>query len=247
MIARSLPSPEQSDAAYTWATIESISTRIWKTDPVYVPHYHSTGFINAAVSDEAYAKVLQSCKDKPEIYEPLKDAEAFRRTMPEGVLTGDFEGWRGFIRKERAGWVEARDAMKDVWSEATRLGVTFVCDPEKGRVSQLLYSDSGDDVVGAVTVDGIEHRAHTVVLSAGASSSLLLDFENQLRPTAWTLAHIALTDAEAKSGAFNELPVLYGVDRVSTKRCFFPSQICLGANANLFMTLHRSLLLLLLL
>lgn len=92
------------------------------------------------------------------------------------------------------------------------MGVQFICDPVKGKVSQLVSEDSGD-IKGALTEDGTRHVAHTTILSAGASSSLLLDFEDQLRPTAWTLAHIGLTKAEVDSGAYNELPVLYGVDR----------------------------------
>ncbi|KAK6083693.1 L-saccharopine oxidase 3 [Seiridium cupressi] len=206
------PSLDLDDQSYAWAVIDYIATKIWKEDPVYSPYYHNTGFIYAAVGDEAYGKVRESCQSQPDLYEPLKNAAAFKATSPNGVLTGDFEGWRGFIRRDTAGWVEARDTILDVHTEAIQRGVRFICDPIKGKVSQLTHGESGD-VVGVLTADGRRHSAHTTVLAAGASSSLLLDFEKQLRPTAWTLAHIALTEDEVSSGAYNELPVLYGVDK----------------------------------
>ena len=86
---------------------------MWRNDPVYTPHYHPTGFIYAAVGDEAWAKVRASGLARPDVYEPLNDTEAFRKTMPEGVLTGDLAGWKGFIRRRGAGWVEARDVVSN--------------------------------------------------------------------------------------------------------------------------------------
>ncbi|KAH8667048.1 fructosyl amine:oxygen oxidoreductase [Xylariales sp. PMI_506] len=206
---------EPDDKTYAWSTLHGLAASIWTTDPTYSPHYHRTGFIYAAVSDAAYAKVREACAGKPDIYEPLDDAEAIRASLPKGVLTGDLDGWRGYLRRRGAGWVEAQDALLDVHAEAVRLGVTFLCDRDRGRVVKLLYSSGRDnsDVVGALTADGTEHLASRTVLAAGASSSLLFDFEDQLRPTAWTLAHIALTPAEAASGLWGELPVLYGADR----------------------------------
>ncbi|KAH8201415.1 hypothetical protein TruAng_004415 [Truncatella angustata] len=206
------PSQDQDDRSYAWAVIEHMATKIWKDDPVYSAHYHNTGFIYAAVGDDAYAKVKESCDKTPEIYEPLEDAAAIKATAPDGVFKGDFDGWRGYIRRNTAGWVEARDTIIDTHAEATKMGVKFICDPVKGKVLRFLYSDAGD-VTGAMTADIVKHEAHTTILAAGASSSSLLDFQDQLRPTAWTLAHVALTQEEIQSGAYNELPVLYGVDK----------------------------------
>jgi len=124
---------------------------------------------------------------------------------------GEFPGWRGFLRRKGAGWVEARKTMEAVRKEAERLGVDFVSGAEIGRVRELLVDKDGTDVLGAVTTDGAEHKAACTILAAGANSDALLDFEKQLRPTAWTLAHIPLTDEER--ALYRELPVLYGVDR----------------------------------
>jgi sarcosine oxidase/L-pipecolate oxidase len=182
---------------------------VWKTDPIYKPHYHPTGFIYAAVGDDAWDKVRQEGTSKPHVYEPLGDADAFRKTMPDGMLTGRLGGWKGFFRRHGAGWVEARDVLMDVCAEAKKLGVSFITGHREGKVAELLRA--GDVVIGARTEDGIEHRADMTVLAAGAASTMLLDFEDQLRPTAWTLAHIPLTPSEAE--AYSELPVLFGADK----------------------------------
>ncbi|KAK6825454.1 hypothetical protein PG987_012948 [Apiospora arundinis] len=204
------PAADQNDLDYAWNTIETLSSEVWRNDPVYAPRYHPTGFIYAAVSDEAWSKVKAAAEARPDVYSLLEGADAFRQTMPKGVLTGDLTGWRGFIRREGAGRVEARDIMLDVHAEATKDGAaTFVCDPQAGRVAELLYEN--DEVVGAKTADGATHRADFTILAAGAGASTLIDFEKQLRPTAWTLAHVPLTAAEAPTYA--ELPVLFAVDQ----------------------------------
>jgi sarcosine oxidase / L-pipecolate oxidase len=130
--------------------------------------------------------------------------------MPEGVLTGAFPGWKGFLRAKRAGWVEARRAMDAVRQDAERMGVQFISGKE-GRVEELLYDDTGKDIIGARTADNVQHLATQTILSAGASSDALLNFKKQLRPTAWTLAHVPLTKEEMDK--YEKVPVLYGVDR----------------------------------
>lgn len=209
-LALSPPSPEQDDRSYAWATIETLASEVWKTDPIYAPHYHATGFIYSAVGEDAWATVNAEGQSHPDIYQPLHDAEAFRKTMPEGVLTGDFPNWKGFYRQQGAGWVEARDALVAICAEVKKLGVSFITGKE-GRVMELIQSQSGDAIAGAKTEDGKDHLAQTTILAAGASSSLLLDFEKQLRPTAWTLAHVPLTPSEVES--YSNLPVLFGADR----------------------------------
>lgn len=142
----------------------------------------------AASQDSARHEIdsyIESCKDKIRL---LSTPDEFRSTMPDGILTGSFPGWKGFFRETGAGWVFARGALEATYHEAVRLGVRFETGDSKGKVVHLLY-ESGD-VVGAHTADGIEHRADRTILCAGANSDHLLDFERQLRPTAWTLAHI---------------------------------------------------------
>lgn len=98
-----------------------------------------------------------------------------------------------------------------MYKAATYLDVRFVTGDPQGRVLELFYSTDKKAVIGARTVDGVEHLASQTIVAAGASSCQLLDFKQQPRPTAWTLAHLPLPAEEAK--LYHNLPILYGVDR----------------------------------
>lgn len=135
----------------------------------------------------------------------LNTAAEFRETMPEGVLTGDFPNWKGWHKARGAGWVHARNALIAAAHEAQRLGVTILED----TVTSLLYADN--DVLGAMTSDDKEHRADRTILCAGANAPQLLRMHDQLRPTAWTLAHISMTPSE--TALYKNLPVLFNAER----------------------------------
>ncbi|KAL4772470.1 FAD dependent oxidoreductase [Aspergillus nidulans var. acristatus] len=203
------PSDTDTPEQYVWNRMHQITANAWKTDPVFRPFYHPTGFIMAASQDAAVPhvdKYIRSCRDKLRL---LNSAADFRATMPSGILTGDFPGWKGFFRETGAGWVFAKGALEAAYKEASRLGVKFVTGDE-GGVKNLLYTDDQSDIVGAKTADEKEHRADRVILCAGAGSDQLLDFEKQLRPTAWTLAHIQMTEEERK--LWKDLPVLFNAN-----------------------------------
>lgn len=140
----------------------------------------------------------------------LADAESFRRTMPEGVLTGDFPEWHGWFKSSGAGWVHARKALIAAAMEVQRLGARLTCGSPQGKVLELIFGDDGG-VLGVKTADGKLHRSDHTVLCTGANASQLLDMKNQLRPTAWTLAHIRMTPDEAR--LYQNLPVLFNVER----------------------------------
>ena len=205
------PSQHDSDEEYFWHRVHQIAMKAWKQDPLFAPFYHPTGFIDAAVSDDAYERCVEYAKNEQAKLVPLNTKECFRRTMPEGVLQGDFPGWRGFWKQGGAGWVSARGAMKAMYTEAVKMGVQFVTGDLEGRVETLLFNPDSNIALGARTADGISHTAKHTIVSAGANSDRLLDFKGQLRPTAWTLAHIPLSSDEA--ALYKDLPVLYGVDR----------------------------------
>lgn len=107
--------------------------------------------------------------------------------------------------RKGSGWVHARKAMESAAKEAERLGVQFVTGREKGKVESLIYEHS--DIKGAKTLDDREHRAYRTVLCAGANANAIFDVKQQLRPTAWTLAHIKMTPEELK--LYKNLPVLF--------------------------------------
>ncbi|KAL2817661.1 FAD dependent oxidoreductase [Aspergillus cavernicola] len=164
-----------SDAkGIAFATCTRAALKGWKTDPVFAPYFHETGFIIAGHTPDLGD------------YVALNSPDDFRATMPPGVLTGDFPGWKGWISK----------SMISAYTEAKRLGVTFI------------ESEMGD-VIGARTADGVVHHADHMILAAGAGSDSLLDFKKQLRPTAWTLSHIRMTPEEAQQ--YRNLPVLFNI------------------------------------
>jgi sarcosine oxidase/L-pipecolate oxidase len=183
----------------------------WHHDPLFTPFYHETGFIMTAASDSGYQSCLDYQESENAPLTPLNTASDFQKTMPDGVLTGSFPNWRGFWKKSGAGWVFASGAMRAMHAEATRLGVRFITGDPEGNVTSLLYDSDRTAVLGATTADSTSHFAAQTILAAGASSTRLLDFESQLRPTAWTLAHLPLSASEAQ--LYRNLPVLYGVDR----------------------------------
>ncbi|CAO2656408.1 Nn.00g052110.m01.CDS01 [Neocucurbitaria sp. VM-36] len=203
------PSEADSDEVYFWNRITKVAMHAWNHDSVFAPFYRETGFIMAAVTGEAYERCEEYAETEDADLIPLNSREDFESTMPKGVLQGSLPGWRGFWKQGGAGWVFASGAIKAMHHEATKLGVQFVTSELEGKVQELIFSYNS--VLGARTPDGIIHIARQTILAAGANSSTLLDFEKQLRPTAWTLAHLPLSAEEAQ--LYQRLPILYGVDR----------------------------------
>ncbi|KAL4805908.1 FAD dependent oxidoreductase [Aspergillus unguis] len=180
----------------------------WRKDPVFAPYFHERGFIVAGHTPALIQHIKEEEIDTRQgDFQLLETAEDFRATMPPGVLTGEFPGWKGWISRSGAGWIHARKAMHSAYEEANRLGVVFITGSPTGNVQSLIYENG--DVVGAKTADGITHTADQIILAAGAGSDRLLDFKKQLRPTAWTLAHIKMSPEEAKQ--YKDLPVLFNI------------------------------------
>ncbi|KAH6657990.1 FAD dependent oxidoreductase [Truncatella angustata] len=182
----------------------------WSSDPVFSPFYHDTGYIVAASSPQ----VLQHLNDREirhheSSFKKLEIAEDFQSTMPPGVLTGKFPNWQGWFKPSGAGWVHARKALVSAYNEAKKLGVVFISGEPEGKVVSLVLDDG--DVRGAKTADGKQYSADRIILAAGAYAPQLLDFENQLRPTAWTLGHIKMTKEEVK--LYKNLPVLFNIEK----------------------------------
>ena len=201
--------PNQDDPqTIAFSMFTRAALHAWKTDAVFQPYFHETGFIMAGHTPALIKHIQETEIDVSKAdMQKLETAEDFRSTMPEGVLMGDFPGWKGWLLRSGAGWIHARKAMTAAFTEAARLGVTFCTGSASGQVVSLVYEHG--DVVGVETADGQVRRADRVILSAGAGSDRLLDFQCQLRPTAWTLCHIRMTPEEAKR--YRNLPVLFNI------------------------------------
>ena len=199
------PNPDARSLAF--ATCSRAAYKGWTTDPIFQPYFHETGFIISAHTPSLIEHIKEEEIESTNAeYTVLETASDFQKTMPPGILTGNFPGWKGWFSQSGAGWIHARKAMVSAYTEAHRLGVQFITGPS-GKVTELVYENG--DVVGAKTEDGIVHRAEHTILAAGAGSDRLLDFEKQLRPTAWTLCHIQMTSEEAQK--YRNLPVLFNI------------------------------------
>ncbi|KAF7895627.1 uncharacterized protein EAF01_009589 [Botrytis porri] len=186
------------------------ATEGWLNDSVFKPYYHPTGYIVAADTPAALEQVeMREPPHSKSEFVRLETAEDFRKTMPAGVLTGDFPGWKGVFKSSGAGWVHARKALHSAAKEADRLGVKFITGSPEGAVTSLVYEDG--DVLGVKTADGKELRCDRTILAAGAGANVLFDFKDQLRPTAWTLGHIKMSEDETK--LYKNLPVLFNIEK----------------------------------
>lgn len=135
--------------------------------------YHDTGYVISASTPEVIERLREGEQPTPERgFVELRSAEDFRKTMPEGVLTGDFPGWRGWSKSSGSGWVHARKALAAAAREAKRLGTQFVSGDPDGKVIEIIMNEDGD-VKGARTADGKRHyadRESGLHASAGISS-----------------------------------------------------------------------------
>ncbi|BDD56207.1 hypothetical protein MPDQ_005624 [Monascus purpureus] len=183
----------------------------WFNDPLFKPFYHDTGLLMSACTETGMKRLGVRVRpgDKDENMVEMSTPEEFRKLAPSGVLRGNFPGWKGYFTRSGAGWAHARDALVAAAREAQRLGVKFVAGSPHGKVITLIFENN--DVKGAVTADGKIWRADRTILCAGASAGQFLDFKQQLRPTAWTLAHIRLEPHERP--LYKNIPIIFNIEK----------------------------------
>lgn len=195
-----------AERLWTYNEIRADATETWLKDPLFKDSYHETGYILAASDPKNIQDLIRDEQPTPENgFTEVNSAAEFRNLMPKGVLTGDFPNWRGWFKASGAGWCHARNALVAAASEAEKQGVKIV----ESAVTSLIIESN--DVKGAKTADGAEYRADRTILCAGANAPQLIDMQDQLRPTAWTLAHIAMTEEEC--ALYKDLPVLFNMER----------------------------------
>lgn len=135
------------------------ATKAWRNDPLFKEFYHETGYVIAASTPNVIKSIEESEQPSEERgFEELKTAEDFRKTMPDGVLTGDFPGWKGWYKSTGSGWVHARKALMAAQTEAIRLGARFISGNLQGRVVELVL-DGNLNIKGARTADEAQHIA----------------------------------------------------------------------------------------
>lgn len=182
----------------------------WTNDPIFRQFYHDTGVLMAACTPEGIARLgVRAGPEGPSNLIEMSTTEQFQRLSSSGVLRGQFPGWKGHLVRSGAGWAQARDAIVAAAGEAERLGVKFVTGPSQGKVVGLITEHN--DVRGVTTADGKKWYAEQTFLCAGANAAQLLDFKQQLRPTAWTLVHIKLEPHER--ALYKNVPVIVNIEK----------------------------------
>lgn len=85
---------ENEEDGYVSQRLLELASHGWTSDPLYKPFYHDTGYIICAHTPDGLTQLTKrEMLDQKADFEWLDTPEAFRATMPKGVLTGDFPGW----------------------------------------------------------------------------------------------------------------------------------------------------------
>ncbi|KAK7934515.1 FAD dependent oxidoreductase [Apiospora marii] len=206
---------EYEDPFYAELALEAMAA--WKTDPLFSPHYHETGYLlanSAAAPDKAkktLRKSLASIQQHPAFrgkISPIVTREDITKVAP--VFDGPMQ-WKGYFNRF-AGYAHAADALTAVYSACCALGVAF---RTGDAVASLTYATNpageARRCTGAVTAAGKRYTAALTVLALGAAlATVLPEVGRQVAANAWAVAHIQLTPEEAQR--LRGIPVTYARD-----------------------------------
>ncbi|KAH3941429.1 hypothetical protein HBH53_202370 [Parastagonospora nodorum] len=162
-----------AEEAPSQTNLHTLSLQKWRTDPLFSPFYHATPLSTGHKSRLA--------SQSPSFTPP----------------TSAFPSCLGVPNPRGYSWIDTRGVTTALRDEAAKLGVRFLCGKEY-EVTRLIYSTSTPSLSGLSTSCNTTYLGKTVILAAGAYSTLLLDFEAQIVPRARGVAYISLEDGEAK-------------------------------------------------
>ncbi|KYK57396.1 hypothetical protein DCS_04405 [Drechmeria coniospora] len=143
---------------------------VFRTDPLWMPHFHETGVYWICRNDFA--------KDVVENYKTLgRKADItvvpvhVARKMYDGLFDeADYTGVKEVLVNKTSGWAAAGDCLRAVTRKAMELGVRY----EMAEVATVLLDDSGS-CRGVQTTTGGTLTASHVILCAGAFTPKLLE------------------------------------------------------------------------
>lgn len=213
---------------------------LWRSDPLYAPFYHEVGIIfrsgmptgphsvwikegvNFAGQPVMNAYEAASRETRP-LARTITSNEEAKHAFPESLRPHLGEAFTTFgpgaqtgYFNPQAGWAEAGNATFAVLDEAKKLGVKVVSD---ALISKLLFTPGSNNkprVCGAITSDGREFRADSVVIAAGSWTPSLLETlqvplkEKVLRPSAHCVVTFQLFPEVAE--LFRGTPVTFNMD-----------------------------------
>lgn len=201
---------EYEDPFYAELALSAI--REWSTNPLFASHYHQTGYLLATSatapdkSKRSLARSLESIRLHPAFagqITPLESRGDIRAACP--ALDGPMTGWQGYLNR-LAGYVSAAAALRAIYEEILRLGVTVYLGD---GVAALNYD--GYHCTGVTTAAGKHYGADVVILALGAAVATVLPrIGQQVAARAWSIAHVQLTAEE--TGQLRGIPVTYARD-----------------------------------
>lgn len=151
--------------------------------------YHSSVSINPAFDGQ-----INACPD----------ATSIKKLAP--ALYGPLKGWNGYLNK-LAGYAHSADALKAVYEDCVRKGVSFRLGSKEGEVAELLFSPGTSRCIGVRTKGGVEYRAVKVIVALGANvAKIIPSAASQITARCWGVSHIQLGPEEA--ARLRGLPVI---------------------------------------
>lgn len=178
----------------------------WQSDPLFEPHFRQVGFLNAVSgtapesAKQILGKYLRSVSDIPVFQGKVvrcPDTDTIKRHIPE--LSGPMHGWNGYLN-EFAGYVHAANALKGLYEDCVRRGISFRLGSWEGEVSELLFAPGTSRCIGARTHGKKEYYATKVIVALGANAARLVpSVGGGMAARCWGIAHIQLSPSEAAS------------------------------------------------
>lgn len=143
---------------------------VFKSDPLWKPHFHETGIYWMARDDYA-EEVINNYKKLGRKADLAAMSVSEARKLHGGLFEGaDYAGVKNVLVNKTSGWVAAGDCLISVTRKAIELGVKF----ETGQVESLILESDGR-CSGVNLQSGETLKASHVVLCTGAFTPKLLE------------------------------------------------------------------------
>lgn len=144
---------------------------IFKSDPLWQPHFHQTGVYWNCRSDYAQ-NVISNHKDLGRNDDIIALPVAEARKLYGGIFdNADYTGVKEVLINRASGWAAAGDALRAVTKRCLELGVKYVT----AEVATLEFDGRGS-CTGVKTKSGEVLSATHVVVAAGAFTPTLLEW-----------------------------------------------------------------------
>ncbi|EPS27450.1 hypothetical protein PDE_02393 [Penicillium oxalicum 114-2] len=144
---------------------------IFKTDPLWQPHFHQTGVYWTCRSDYAQ-NVINHHKELGRNDDIIALPVSEARKLYGGLFdNADYTGVKEVLINKASGWAAAGDVLRAVTKKCLELGVRYVT----GEVATLQFDGRGS-CTGVKTKDGRVLSASKVIVSTGAFTPTLLEW-----------------------------------------------------------------------